>query len=81
MEEKKQDKEDFCPICVTAVPLAFGLSAAANNTSHDEEDEEIIDNEIEYEKKTSKFNILIKWISILLLIIVMISLIIILRSK
>ena len=37
--------------------------------------------QIEYEKKTSKFNILIKWISILLLIIGMISLIIILRSK
>ena len=84
MEEKNQSKEDFCPICVTAVPLAFGLSAAVNNNESSptkEDDEEIIDDEIDYGKKISKFNNLIKWISILLLIIGMISLIIILRSK
>lgn len=27
-ENKKEIKEDFCPICIAAIPLAFGASGA-----------------------------------------------------
>lgn len=84
MEEKKQTKEDFCPICVAAVPLAFGVSTIHNSTtSSSEEENDIIEDEEDrriVERKGG--NSLIKWMSIFLLLAGLISLIIILsRSK
>ena len=86
MEEKKQTKEDFCPICVAAVPLAFGVSTINNsNTTSEEEEENDINEDDEEDKnyKKKKYNnSLIKWVSIFLLLAGIISLLIILsRSK
>ena len=85
MEEKKQTKEDFCPICVAAVPLAFGVSTINNSNTTSEEEENDINEDDEEDKnyKKKKYNnSLIKWISIFLLLAGIISLLIILsRSK
>ena len=85
MEEKKQTKEDFCPICVAAVPLAFGISNMSNGNSVSEEETDIIIEEeeekqiIKENKKKGSSNYLIKWLSIFLLFAGLISLILILR--
>lgn len=85
MEEKNQTKEDFCPICVAAVPLAFGVSTVSNSNSVQEEETNIIIEEEEekqiIEKKggRSNSNNLIKWLSIFLLFAGLISLILILN--
>lgn len=85
MEEKKQTKEDFCPICVAAVPLAFGISNMSNGNSVSEETDIIIEEEEEKQiikenkKKGGSSNYLIKWLSIFLLFAGLISLILILR--
>ena len=85
MEEKKQTKEDFCPICVAAVPLAFGVSTINNSNTTSEEEENDINEDDEEDKNYKKKNYnnsLIKWISIFLLLAGIISLLIILsRSK
>jgi len=84
MEEKKQTKEDFCPICVAAVPLAFGISNMSNGNSVSEEETDIIieeeeEKQIIKENKKKGSNYLIKWLSIFLLFAGLISLILILR--
>ena len=58
MEENK-NKEDFCPVCVASVPLAFSLTVDGND---DEYDEKIT---IKNKKKHSWQ----KWISLMLIII------------
>lgn len=82
MEEKKQIKEDFCPICVAAVPIAFGVGTISNSKSNenDEENDEIEEDNDEGCKQKNNFNF-IKWISIFLLVSGLISLIFILREK
>lgn len=83
MEEKNQTKEDFCPICVAAVPLAFGVSTVSNSNSVQEEETIIIEEEekqiIEKKGGRSNSNNLIKWLSIFLLFAGLISLILILN--
>jgi hypothetical protein len=82
MEEKKQTKEDFCPICVAAVPLAFGVSTMSNDTSVSEEETGIIEEEeklVVIKEKKGRSNNFIRWLSIFLLFAGLISLILILR--
>ena len=84
MEEKKQTKEDFCPICVAAVPLAFGVSNMSSNNFASEEARIIIeededDKRIRENKKEG--NYFVKLLSIFLLFAGLISLILILSSK
>ena len=83
MEEKNQTKEDFCPICVAAVPLAFGVSTVSNSNSVQEEETIIIEEEekqiIEKKGGRRNSNNLIKWLSIFLLFAGLISLILILN--
>ena len=84
MEEKKQTKEDFCPICVAAVPLAFGISNMSNNNFASEETGIIIEEEEDDKDKQirekKKENFLVKWLSIFLLFAGLISLILIMRK-
>ena len=54
MEEKKQTKEDFCPICVAAVPLAFGVSTINNSNTTSEEEENDINEDDEEDKNYKK---------------------------
>ena len=83
MEDKKQTKEDFCPICVAAVPLAFGISNMSNNNFASEETGIIIEEEDDKDKQIrekKKENFLVKWLSIFLLFAGLISLILIMRK-
>jgi len=81
MEEKKQTKEDFCPICVAAVPLAFGVGTIHNSTTSSDEENNIIEDEEDRIIERKGGNSLIKWVSIFLLLAGLISLIIILSRS
>ena len=57
MSLEKEIKEEFCPICVAAVPLAFSMAGAGTVKAAEQNEIDNIDGEDEDENEQNKIKI------------------------
>jgi hypothetical protein len=56
-KENKQIREEFCPICIAAVPLAFSMAGASTAKATEQNEIDNCDGEDDDEKEQNKIRI------------------------